>query len=194
MSFKNLTEHCHVGNFCPNGQDELPNDWESRGLTHDGFVTMIAKTEPQAKLVASMIESLPLLGLELKPTAFMTVSTKQAVISDGEHSYEIERRCTEISPLYHLSIKPMPKGAYYKCIYDPCSFSRTGLPLTPIARVFELVNKNMDVFADPFSTRNTGRRYANEVKTIRPGLRQQVRKRHAKRMAKQIVSVDEVTP
>lgn len=198
MSFKNVTER--VADFYINSWDSTGkglDECKNSGVTMDGRVRDVVRTMSQQDMVAPLVNALPFLGMKLDANAFVTSDSRYPVVSDGINSFEVgvfnDYYNTTIS---RVEIKPMKIKKHYKSIYDPCHLDYEGSLLAPMQKVIDLIDENVEVFADPFSTRNTGRRRPNEVKTIRPGLRQQMRKITGRRRkaVNAITIVDEVTP
>ena len=201
MSFKNITERLNKDNVSQFGGRFDGTRWKDMGVTTDGRVHDMKATKSHAEYVETAVNSLRILGLKLRKDAFLTVEERLPVVSDGPNSYEVAIHTEPRGAGYmtsKVSFRPMETKKHYKLIHDPVRSSWSGDLLTTLEKVFELVDENVEVFADPFEIRNTSRNkdYANEVKTIRPGLRQQVRKMtgRQKRYATVINVVDEVKP
>ena len=217
MSFKdmtdNLTEYTvkemgegdksmyHKGEY-----DEEDDHWTKRGVTGDGTVLKIAFTCSHQDIIIPVANSLRILGMPLGKKVFLTGEAADPVVSDGPNSYAFRlvhgrgwnggQRKT-LDTIQEVIVRPLYTKKHYKVVYDPASLSWEGKYLTPLTEVFRLIDENVEVFADPFEIRNTSRTKgrANEVKTIRPGLRQQVVKMtgRKRKLAGETTIVDEVT-
>jgi hypothetical protein len=193
MSLKNITARM---------KDDVVKNWERTvgqpgpdfGLTSDGMTVHINKRISQEILVKAVSDCIPFLGHRLRGKPFVTVEARLPVISDGPHNVEVELKHNDQGKLTQFDMRELSGKKYYKVILDPIPLDWAGNIVTPMEKVLALIDDNVTVLADPFSTRNTSRRSnkGNEVKTIRPGLREKVRKTEVtrKKLADKVISVD----
>lgn len=201
MSFKNITEDMSSWDkdrFKENSK--LEEGWEKKGVTTDGRVYDIKKKYSHEELVNPVRNCLGMLDFPLGKDAFLTAEERLPVVSDGPNNYEVGvvTNRQDDSGVVRVMFRPLIEASkHYKLVYDPVSLSYEGDLLTPLTEIFKLVDENVTVFADPFEIRNTARKQGNhnEVKTIRPGLRQKVRKIIVgkRKLASEVNLVDEVT-
>lgn len=144
------------------------------GVSHDGMVMKIHQQMPQEEMASKVAEALRLLKVANFRKPFVSIKNRLPLVTDGTTGWEawLPHKDHAMVDLWEA-----PGRRCYRSLWDPLLLSWHGILLTPLEAVFKNIDEYVAQFADPFATRNLGRKEIHEIKTITPGTRLQARKR-----------------
>lgn len=153
-------------------EDCLNKNGEPLGISHEGHLVRISKEQSQDDLASKTAEAMKLLGKTDMQKPFVSISQRLPLVTDGSVGFEVHQR------EHSVTFYPENKPKCYRVLHDPMKLNYAGDVLTPLEEIMNRIKKEFSLFADPFSTKNTGVKKANEVKTIGADRRIQMRKRN----------------